>query len=102
MQLASFVAKSWELDPTQEKIGQLTKLMNNLLDTTLLCPESSLDDALKQFCQNKIPTHSVSPTITLLIAISYIERLKQVQKKISFFLPNYNNNNNNMIEISGH
>lgn len=52
--------------------------MTNLLDTTLLCPEKPLNEALKQFCQNTIPTQSVSPSITLLIAIGYIERLKQV------------------------
>ncbi|KAI8082031.1 hypothetical protein BDF21DRAFT_416974, partial [Thamnidium elegans] len=51
--------------------------MTNLLDTTLLCPEKPFDEALKQFCRNNIPTHSVSPSITLLIAIGYIERLKQ-------------------------
>lgn len=78
MQLASFVARAWESNPEQDKIDALAKLMTNLMDTTLLCPEKPFDEALKQFCRNNIPTHSVSPSITLLIAIGYIERLKQV------------------------
>ncbi|KAK4519778.1 uncharacterized protein ATC70_010019 [Mucor velutinosus] len=77
LQLANFVAKAWEFSPEQDKIEALAKLMTNLMDTTLLCPEKPFDEALKQFCRNNIPTHSVSPSITLLIAIGYIERLKQ-------------------------
>ncbi|KAF1805310.1 hypothetical protein FB192DRAFT_1426859 [Mucor lusitanicus] len=77
LQLASFVARAWESNPEQDKIDALAKLMTNLMDTTLLCPEKPFDEALKQFCRNNIPTHSVSPSITLLIAIGYIERLKQ-------------------------
>lgn len=63
--------------------------MGNLLDTTLLCPDKPLDDALKQFCENNIPTHSVSPSITLLIATSYIERLKQVRHNICLNIETY-------------
>ncbi|KAG2208216.1 hypothetical protein INT47_006071 [Mucor saturninus] len=77
LQLAIFVAKAWETNPGKDKIDALAKLMTNLLDTTLLCPDKPFDEALKQFCRNNIPTHSVSPSITLLIAIGYIERLKQ-------------------------
>ncbi|KAL9538429.1 hypothetical protein MBANPS3_010939 [Mucor bainieri] len=77
LQLANFVARAWESNPEHEKIEALAKLMTNLMDTTLLCPEKPFDEALKQFCRNNIPTHSVSPSITLLIAIGYIERLKQ-------------------------
>ncbi|KAI9356899.1 hypothetical protein BD770DRAFT_411080 [Pilaira anomala] len=76
LQLASFVAKAWEKTPNENEVIALAKLMTNLLDTTLLCPEKPFDEALKQFCRNNIPTHSVSPSITLLIAIGYIERLK--------------------------
>jgi hypothetical protein len=74
------VARAWESNPSQDKIDALSKLMTNLLDTTLLCPEKPFNEALKQFCRNTIPTQSVSPSITLLIAIGYIERLKQVKK----------------------
>ncbi|CAO3648576.1 unnamed protein product [Mucor hiemalis] len=77
LHLASFVAKAWEGNPSQDKIDGLAKLMTNLLDSTLLSPEKPFDEALKQFCRNTIPTQSVSPSITLLIAIGYIERLKQ-------------------------
>lgn len=74
--MASFVAKAWEKSPNENEVMALAKLMTNLLDTTLLCPEKPFDEALKQFCRNNIPTHSVSPSITLLIAMGYIERLK--------------------------
>ncbi|KAI8636532.1 hypothetical protein BD408DRAFT_448364 [Parasitella parasitica] len=77
LQLASFVAKAWETNPEQEKIEALAKLMTNLMNSTLLCPDKPFDEALKQFCRNDIPTHSVSPSITLLMAIGYIERLNQ-------------------------
>ncbi|KAI9469082.1 MAG: hypothetical protein EXX96DRAFT_590382 [Benjaminiella poitrasii] len=77
LQLAVFVAKAWETNASEETIEGLVKLIRNLLDTTLLCPEKPFDEALVQFCLNNIPTHSVSPSITLLIGIGYIERLKQ-------------------------
>ncbi|OBZ83300.1 hypothetical protein A0J61_08649 [Choanephora cucurbitarum] len=75
--LANSVARSWESNPDQEQIEALVKLMTNLLDSTLLCPERPLDDALQQFCRNHVPTQSVSPSVTLLIALEYIERLKK-------------------------
>lgn len=78
MQLANFVERAWEPNPGQEKVDELAKLMTNLLRTTLLCGEKPFDEALKQFCRNNVPTHTVSPSITLLIAIGYIQRLKQV------------------------
>lgn len=89
VQLANFVAKAWETNPEQEKIEELAKLMTNLMDTTLLCPEKPFDEALKQFCRNNIPTHSVSPSITLLIAIGYIERLKKVMRAWIIFISIY-------------
>ncbi|KAI8979321.1 hypothetical protein BDF20DRAFT_818926 [Mycotypha africana] len=82
MQLATFVGKAWESDCKQEKIDELAALMTHLLDTTQLCPEKSLDEALKQFCRNDVPAHTVSPSITLLIAIGYIERLKSKYNNI--------------------
>jgi hypothetical protein len=78
VQLANFVARAWESNPGQERVNELAKLMTNLLHSTLLCGEKSFDEALKQFCRNNVPTHTVSPSITLLIAIGYIQRLKQV------------------------
>ncbi|KAI8079070.1 uncharacterized protein B0P05DRAFT_542229 [Gilbertella persicaria] len=80
--LANFVTRSWESNPKQEKIEDLAKFMTNLLDTTLLCPEKPFEEALQQFCRSHIPTQSVSPTVTILIAIGYIERLKQKYKHI--------------------
>ncbi|KAI7901182.1 uncharacterized protein BX663DRAFT_487763 [Cokeromyces recurvatus] len=77
LQLALFVVKAWEAKADKEAIDGLVKLINNLLNSTLLCPDMPFDEALRQFCRNNIPTQSVSPSITLLIAIGYIERLKQ-------------------------
>ncbi|EIE90881.1 hypothetical protein G6F46_007623 [Rhizopus delemar] len=77
LQLANYVAKAWEINPEQETIDIISKLMNKLLDTTFLCPEMNLNEALIQFCKNDTATQSVSPSITLLVAIDYISRLKQ-------------------------
>lgn len=55
--------------------------MNDLLDTGVLFPEKNLNEALIEFCKNDMNTQSVSPSITLLIAIDYIGRLKQVKRK---------------------
>jgi hypothetical protein len=85
VQLANYVAKAWEINPEQETIDVISKLMNKLLDTTFLCPEMNLNEALIQFCKNDTATQSVSPSITLLVAIDYISRLKQVnRKKLNF------------------
>lgn len=78
MQLAIFVTRAWEADTEQDTIEGICKLMNNLLDMTLLCPEMNLNEALIQFCKNTTSTQSVSPSITLLLAVDYISRLKQV------------------------
>ncbi|CEG65691.1 hypothetical protein RMATCC62417_02423 [Rhizopus microsporus] len=77
LQLATFVTRAWEADTEQDTIEGICKLMNNLLDMTLLCPEMNLNEALIQFCKNTTSTQSVSPSITLLLAVDYISRLKQ-------------------------
>ncbi|KAF7722430.1 hypothetical protein EC973_003132 [Apophysomyces ossiformis] len=75
--LASYVSKAWEADPSPSKIEELVKLMTNLLNTTGLYEQRPLDQALKQFCRNPVAVPTVCPSVTLLVAVSYIERLKQ-------------------------
>ncbi|KAI8384429.1 uncharacterized protein BYT42DRAFT_562525 [Radiomyces spectabilis] len=75
--LADFVVQAWEVDPTPSVTTDLVALMNNILNTTALMPEAPLDDALKAFCRGKTSTPTVCPNITLLMAVHYIQRLKQ-------------------------
>ncbi|KAG0171023.1 hypothetical protein DFQ28_001374 [Apophysomyces sp. BC1034] len=75
--LATYVTRAWEADPSQSKIEELIKLMTNLLNTTGLYEKAPLDQALKQFCRNPVAVPTVCPSVTLLVAVSYIERLKQ-------------------------
>ncbi|KAL0075670.1 hypothetical protein J3Q64DRAFT_1769256 [Phycomyces blakesleeanus] len=78
--LAGYVTHAWEAN-TDDKTQQLTKVINNLLDSTAV-EASSLDDALVKFCRNSIATPTVCPSVTLLVAIGYIERLKQKYNNI--------------------
>lgn len=85
--LAFYVAQAWETNPTQEKVQQLYYMMSNLLDTTSIDKSIPLDEALKKFVSNPAPTPTVCSTLTLLIAISYVERLNKVWflTKVSIF-----------------
>jgi hypothetical protein len=76
--LAFYVAQAWETNPTQEKVQQLYYMMSNLLDTTSIDKSVPLDEALKTFVSNPAPTPTVCSTLTLLIAIGYVERLNKV------------------------
>ncbi|KAI9012668.1 hypothetical protein CLU79DRAFT_400049 [Phycomyces nitens] len=78
--LARYVTHAWE-NETTEKTKELIKVMNNLLDSTGLSA-GSLDEALVKFCQNAIATPTVCPSVTLLVAVGYIERLKQKYNNI--------------------
>ncbi|CAO3701294.1 unnamed protein product [Rhizopus stolonifer] len=77
LQLANYIARAWEVSSTQSTVDSISKTMNGLLDTGVLFPEKNLNEALIEFCKNDMNTQSVSPSITLLIAIDYIGRLKQ-------------------------
>ncbi|KAI8889841.1 hypothetical protein K501DRAFT_238121 [Backusella circina FSU 941] len=80
--LAFYVAQAWESNPTQEKVQQLYYMMSNLLDTTSIDKNIPLDEALKKFVSNPAPTPTVCSTLTLLIAISYVERLNKQYKNL--------------------
>lgn len=54
-------------------------MMNNLLDTTSMDMNEPFEIALQKFCQNPLSTPTICPSFTLLIAISYVERLNKVK-----------------------
>jgi hypothetical protein len=72
--------KAWETDPDETKVRQLYLLMQNLLSTTAI-KQQTLENALTTFCQNTASTPTPCPSVTLLIAIGYIERLNKVSLK---------------------
>ncbi|KAI8081422.1 uncharacterized protein BX664DRAFT_340362 [Halteromyces radiatus] len=74
--LANFVVKAWETDPNETKVRHLYQLMQSLLSTTGI-KQTTLETALVTFCRNTASTPTPCPSVTLLIAISYIERLNK-------------------------
>ncbi|CAO3595586.1 unnamed protein product [Absidia cylindrospora] len=74
--LANYVVKAWETNPDETKVRQLYQLMQNLLSTTAI-KQPTLENALITFCQNTASTPTPCPSVTLLIAIGYIERLNK-------------------------
>ncbi|KAI8645956.1 hypothetical protein BD408DRAFT_360489 [Parasitella parasitica] len=75
--LAVFVSQAWEDKPCQEKIQQLYYMMNNLLDTTGMDKNEPFEVSLQNFCSSPVSTPIICPSLTLLIAISYVERLNK-------------------------
>ncbi|KAI7888852.1 uncharacterized protein EV154DRAFT_516380 [Mucor mucedo] len=75
--LALFVSQAWEDKPCQEKIQQLYYMMNNLLDTTTMDTTEPFETSLQKFCESPVSTPTICPSVTLLIAISYVERLNK-------------------------
>ncbi|KAI8349408.1 hypothetical protein BD560DRAFT_358587 [Blakeslea trispora] len=75
--LALFVSQAWENKPCQEKVQQLYYMMNNLLDTTGIDTDEPFEVSLQKFCSNSVSTPTICPSVTLLIAISYVERLNK-------------------------
>ncbi|KAI8875246.1 GIDA-domain-containing protein, partial [Backusella circina FSU 941] len=66
--LSLFVAHAWEDNPGEDKVKQLYYMMNRLLDTTAIDINQPLETALK--------------SVTLLIAISYVERLNKQYRNL--------------------
>ncbi|KAI7886110.1 hypothetical protein K492DRAFT_226526 [Lichtheimia hyalospora FSU 10163] len=79
--LAKRVTDLWDAEPKQEPLHQV---MNSLLDATPPPPRSDLpfQERLQHFCRDTNPTSTVCPTLTLLMAISYLERLKEKHTSI--------------------
>lgn len=82
--LAVFVSQAWEDKPCQEKIQQLYYMMNNLLDTTGMDKNEPFEVSLQKFCQSPVSTPIICPSLTLLIAISYVERLNKVRNTVNW------------------
>ncbi|CAO3656005.1 unnamed protein product [Mucor hiemalis] len=75
--LALYVSQAWEEKPCTEKIQQLYYMMNNLLDTTNMDVNEPFEIALQKYCQSPVSTPTICPSVTLLVAISYVERLNK-------------------------
>ncbi|KAI9363773.1 hypothetical protein BD770DRAFT_407334 [Pilaira anomala] len=75
--LAVYVSQAWEDKPCREKIQQLYYMMSNLLDATSMDTKEPFEIAIQNFCQSFISTPTICPSVTLLIAISYVERLNK-------------------------
>lgn len=78
--LAMFVAQAWEDEPCKEKFQQLYCMMNNLLNTTNIDSDEPFEILLQKYCCSSSSIPTLCPSITLLIAISYIERLHRVNQ----------------------
>lgn len=75
--LALYVSQAWEEKPCTEKIQQLYYMMNNLIDTTNMDVNEPFEIALQKYCQSPVSTPTICPSVTLLVAISYVERLNK-------------------------
>ncbi|KAL0094919.1 hypothetical protein F4703DRAFT_1045925 [Phycomyces blakesleeanus] len=75
--LANYVARSWETKPEPSRVYSLMRLMTNLLATTAFSTHTSLMDSLQTYCERPLSMPTICPSVTLLIAVSYIQRLKQ-------------------------
>ncbi|KAI7870158.1 hypothetical protein BDF14DRAFT_1775150 [Spinellus fusiger] len=75
--LANYVAHSWESNPEPSKICGLIRLMATLLDSTTFNAHHSLTDTLQLYCSRSSSMPTICPAVTLLVAVSYIQRLNQ-------------------------
>ncbi|KAI9491758.1 hypothetical protein BDB00DRAFT_873968 [Zychaea mexicana] len=80
--LATYVVQAWEVDPAEAKVTELIDVMTHLLDTTQVDTTLALDDALRQSCRNPAALPTVCPTVALLVAMRYIDRLKKKYNNI--------------------
>lgn len=81
----------WDAEPKPEP---LHGVMNSLLDATPSPPpkgDLSFQTRLESFCRDTSPTLTICPSLTLLMAISYLERLKEVSssRELYLLLPPY-------------
>ncbi|CDH56871.1 hypothetical protein RO3G_15592 [Lichtheimia corymbifera JMRC:FSU:9682] len=80
--LAKRVTDLWDAEPKPEP---LHGVMNSLLDATPSPPpkgDLSFQTRLESFCRDTSPTLTICPSLTLLMAISYLERLKEKHTSI--------------------
>lgn len=79
----------WDAEPKPEP---LHGVMNSLLDATPPPPSKgdlSFQARLESFCRDTSPTSTICPSLTLLMAISYLERLKEASSELYLLLLSY-------------
>ncbi|ORX52018.1 hypothetical protein DM01DRAFT_1384268 [Hesseltinella vesiculosa] len=81
--LATYVTQSWENDASEAKVQDTKTFIHHLLDSTgLPTQDTSTDQVIESFCKRSSAFPVVSPSITLLIAMQYIDRLKMKYKAV--------------------
>lgn len=77
--LAIYVSKTWEDNYCPERTQQLFYMMNSLLNTTRIETDEPFEVLLQKYCASSTSMPTLCPSVTLLVAISYIERLNKVR-----------------------
>ena len=72
------MVQSWEVNPTESKVTELIDVMKHLIDSTRIDTTINLDEALRQSCRSPAALPTVCPSVALLVAMRYIDRLKKV------------------------
>lgn len=76
--LAADILKNWEGgEQSSERTAQLAQTINNLLTTTGIKNVKDLDEAIVKTCANRSAMPVACPTTTMMVAMSYIQRLKR-------------------------
>ncbi|KAI9316639.1 hypothetical protein BX666DRAFT_1945333 [Dichotomocladium elegans] len=76
--LATYVVQAWEADPSITRVVELVDVINHLISATTLSSQPGLDDnLLRQYCRNPSALPTLCPSVALLIAMRYIDRLKK-------------------------
>ncbi|KAI8065454.1 hypothetical protein BC940DRAFT_304141 [Gongronella butleri] len=75
--LGKYVTAAWEERPDDAKAHDTIAFLQHLLDTTGIQGTTSIDQAVHQFCQQSAAFPVACPSMTLLIAMHYIDRLKK-------------------------
>ncbi|GAB5589870.1 hypothetical protein Unana1_04770 [Umbelopsis nana] len=76
--LAADILKNWEGgEQSSERTAQLAQTINNLLTTTGIKNVTDLDEAIVRTCANRSAMPVACPTTTMMVAMSYIQRLKR-------------------------
>ncbi|KAI7863036.1 hypothetical protein BDF14DRAFT_1885505 [Spinellus fusiger] len=74
--IAHYITHVWESNATEQNTLDLVDVIKRLVTSTGI-QASSVNEALRLFCRSSAATPTPCPSTTLLIAVNYIERLKQ-------------------------
>ncbi|CAO3697883.1 unnamed protein product [Rhizopus microsporus] len=80
--LAIYVSKTWEDNYCPERTQQLFYMMNSLLNTTRIETDEPFEVLLQKYCASSTSMPTLCPSVTLLVAISYIERLNKKYRNL--------------------